>query len=413
MHILFLTDNFPPETNAPASRTFEHCREWVRAGHAVTVITGAPNFPQGKLFPGYRNRLWQEERMAGIRVVRVWTFIAANQGFLLRTLDYLSFMFAAFFAALFLPRAQAVVGTSPQFFTAVAAWAVGLVRNIPFVFELRDLWPASIRAVGAIRSPRALRWLERVELFLYRRAALVVALTEAFRRDLMARGIDPARIAVVTNGADLSLFAPLPREPGSRFVSGYLGTHGLAHGLDTVLDAAKLLEARAPGRHMILLVGDGADKVRLADSAEREGIANVRFLAAVPKHRMAQLWSGLDCALVPLKRNPLFATVLPSKIFEAFATGVPVVLGVEGEAKALIEETQAGISVEPENAEALANAIAHLAEHPEIRDRLAANALQAAPRFERSALALRMLGLLEAVAQESALPSAQISREPV
>ncbi|MCB1630138.1 MAG: hypothetical protein KDI48_20590, partial [Xanthomonadales bacterium] len=151
MHILFLSDNFPPEVNAPASRTFEHCREWVRAGHKVTVITCAPNFPKGKVFEGYRNRLWQRERMDGIEVIRVWSYITANEGFTRRILDYLSYMFMAILAGPFVRRIELVVGTSPQFFTACAAYVVSRYRRVPYVFELRDLWPESIKAVGAMR----------------------------------------------------------------------------------------------------------------------------------------------------------------------------------------------------------------------------------------------------------------------
>src|SRR5438128_785545 len=149
MHILFLSDNFAPEANAPASRTHEHCKVWVEAGHDVTVITCAPNFPKGEVFAGYRNAWRQEERIDGIRVVRVWSYITANEGFARRILDYLSFMVTAAIAAPTVRGADIVVGTSPQFFTAWAAWFTGALKRRPFVFELRDLWPESIRAVGA------------------------------------------------------------------------------------------------------------------------------------------------------------------------------------------------------------------------------------------------------------------------
>ena len=206
MHVLFLTDNFPPEVNAPASRTHEHCRQWVAAGARVTVITCAPNFPKGRVFDGYRNRLWQQEVMDGVRVIRVWSYITANEGFARRVLDYMSFMLSAFLASLFVRRVDVVVGTSPQFFTAVAAWAVGAIKRVPFVFELRDLWPESIKAVGAMKQSAAIRLLERLEMFLYRRAARIVSVTHAFRETLIKRGIDGAKIDVVTNGVDVSRF---------------------------------------------------------------------------------------------------------------------------------------------------------------------------------------------------------------
>ncbi|EGV20644.1 hypothetical protein ThimaDRAFT_0422 [Thiocapsa marina 5811] len=290
MHILFLTDNFPPEVNAPASRTFEHCREWVRAGHRVTVITGAPNFPTGKVFAGYRNRPWQRESMDGIEVVRVWTYIAANSGFAKRTLDYLSFMVTGFLAGLVQRRPDVIVGTSPQFFTNCAAWMLSVFRWRPFVFELRDLWPESIKTVGAMEDSAALRLMEHLELFLYRRAAVVVAVTESFRRNLISRGIDGEKIQVVTNGVDLTRFRPMERDPElaerlgltGKLVAGYIGTHGMAHALETVLEAARRMAALPEGRDVrFVLLGDGAQKQALKATAEQMGLANVVFLDSV------------------------------------------------------------------------------------------------------------------------------------
>ena len=250
MHILFLTDNFPPEVNAPASRTFEHCREWVRAGHKVTVITGVPNFPRGKVYEGYSNRLWQRETMEGIQVIRVWTYITANAGFAKRILDYQSFMVAATLAAPLVHKVDVVVGTSPQFFTVCAAYVISRFKRIPFVFELRDLWPESIRAVGAMQDSPWLKRLERLELFLYRKAARIVSVTQSFRRNLITRGVVPDKIEVVTNGVDSTRFRPQPRDSElaaklglqGKFVAGYIGTHGLAHALETLLEAARRLQ---------------------------------------------------------------------------------------------------------------------------------------------------------------------------
>ena len=191
MHILFLSDNFPPETNAPAHRTWDHVREWTAMGHPVTVITCAPNFPRGKVFPGYKNRLWQRETIEGVEVIRVWTYITANAGFAPRILDYLSFMTASFLAGLFVRGPDTVVATSPQFFTAVAGWALSKVRRRPFVFELRDLWPETILAVDAMRAGVLVRCLEGLARFLYRQADLVVPVTRAFERHLIEEGVAP------------------------------------------------------------------------------------------------------------------------------------------------------------------------------------------------------------------------------
>lgn len=401
MHILFLTDNFPPETNAPASRTYEHTREWVAAGHRVTVITCAPNFPKGAVFDGYRNRLWQSETRDGIRVIRVWSYITRNEGFVKRILDYLSFMVMAFFAGLFVRRVDLVIGTSPQFFTAVAAWALGGVKRRPYVFDLRDIWPESIRAVGAMQDSRLLDALERLELFLYRRAAAVVAVTNAFRDNLIGRGIDGAKISVTRNGVDLAQFEPRLRDAGlaaelgltDKFVVGYVGTHGMAHSLGTVLDAAVAMQDDNDIRFVLL--GDGAEKPALRARAAKLGLTNVQFLDSVSRAEVPRYWSLLDASLIHLRKADLFTTVIPSKLFECMAMGLPVLHGVEGESAEIVRETQVGVVFPSEDARALETEIRHLKDDVDHRNRLAANGPKAAKLFDRKRLAADMMTRLE------------------
>ncbi len=404
MHILFLTDNFPPEVNAPASRTFEHCREWVNAGHQVTVITGAPNFPKGKVFDGYRNRLWQQETMAGIRVIRVWTYITANEGFAKRTLDYLSYMVAGFLASLFVHRVDVVVGTSPQFFTVCAAYMTGLLKRVPWVFELRDIWPESIRVVGAMKQSKVLDLLEKVELYLYRKASSIVSVTHAFRTSLMQRGVNGDKIFVVTNGVDISRFSPTDKDTElllnydlqDKFVAGYIGTHGLAHALDTLLDAAKALKAAPDGdRFRIILLGDGANKAALRQRAETEGLDNVIFVDSVSKDQVVRYWSLLDASIIHLKKDELFTTVIPSKLFECMGMAIPVLHGVEGESAGIVTREDVGLLFEPENHEALINALRRLADDPNLHARYKANGPLGAKRYDRSSLAGQMLQILK------------------
>jgi hypothetical protein len=412
MHILFLSDNFPPEVNAPASRTFEHCREWVAAGHKVTVVTCAPNFPHGKVFPGYRNRLWQTEDMSGITVIRVWSYVTANEGFARRIADYVSYMVGAILAAPFVRKADVVVGTSPQFFTAVAAYIVSRGKRIPYVFELRDLWPESIRAVGAMKQSAALDWLEKLELFLYRRADLIVSVTRSFREDLQRRGIDPSKIAVVTNGIDTGRFQPRPKDPAlvekhglqGKFVAGYIGTHGMAHGLGTILDAAAILKRRPDGdRFRLLLLGDGAQKEALATRARQEGLDNVVFVDTVTKDEVVRYWSLLDASIIHLKRTDLFRSVIPSKLFECMGMGIPVLHGVEGESAGIVEREQVGIAFEPENAGELCRLLVDLEQDRALLAKMAANGPSAARRYDRRELALTMLGHLRSVIQRKPL----------
>lgn len=403
MHILFLTDNFPPEVNAPASRTFEHCREWVKRGHQVTVITCAPNFPGGRVFEGYRNRLWQSEDMCGIRVIRVWSYITANKGTFKRIADYLSYMLSAILAGPWVRRVDIVIGTSPQFFTVCAAYAVSALKRVPFVFELRDLWPESIKVVGAMRDSLVIRWLERLELFLYRRADVIVSVTNAFKEHLISRGIDRDKITVITNGVDITRFSPteknaeLARRLGleGKFVAGYVGTQGMAHALDTLLEAAAILEQReAAGRYRIVLLGDGAAKDELKRRATKMGLHNVLFLDTVAKEEVPRYWSLLDVSIVHLKKTALFNSVIPSKIFESMGMGIPILLGVDGEAAEIVRGEQAGLVFEAENAVALSQGIIRLAGDEALREELGLNAVRAAHRYDRVNLAERMLEVL-------------------
>ena len=405
MKILFLTDNFPPETNAPATRTFEHAKRWVRAGAHVTVVTTAPNFPAGVVFPGYRNRFFQREWIGGVETIRVWTYITANEGFVRRTLDYVSFMVSAVAVALFLPRPTVIVSTSPQFFTACAAYILSVFKRRPFVFELRDLWPDSIVAVGAMRESAVIRALKRLEYFLYRRAARIVSVTNSFKSVLSQNGVPAEKIAVVRNGADLAAFTPGPKPEDivskhglhGKFVAAYIGTLGMAHGLDTILNAADRL--RANPKVAFVLVGDGAERAGLERQAKDRGLENVVFVGSVGKEDVVRYWRVADAALVLLRDRPVFRHVLPSKMFEAMATERPIILGVLGESADLLRKADAGLVVQPEDVDGLVVAINQLASDPEQAVRLGKNGRKfVAAELARDKLAAAMLDELRAAA---------------
>jgi glycosyltransferase involved in cell wall biosynthesis len=410
VHILFLTDNFPPEVNAPASRTFEHCREWVKAGHQVTVITGVPNFPKGNVFEGYKNRFWQKEVVAGIQVIRVWTYVSANEGFVRRTLDYLSYMVTGFLASLFVRRVDVVVGTSPQFFTVCAAYMTSLFKRVPWVFELRDIWPESIRVVGAMKQSRLLDLLENVELFLYRKASAIVSVTHAFRTSLIKRGVSGDKIHVVTNGVDIGHFLPRGKDAElvqrhnlqDKFVAGYIGTHGLAHALDTILDAAKTLKYAADeNQFRFILLGDGANKAVLRQRALAEGLDNVIFVDSVSKDQVVQYWSILDASIIHLKRDELFTTVIPSKLFECMGMAVPVLHGVQGESADIVVSEEVGLLFEPESSDALIQGLRRMANDQQMRNRFKANGPISAKNYDRVVLAKSMLEIIEKLSNKS------------
>lgn len=397
MHILAFSHYYPPEVNAPASRMSEHARTWVQMGHRVTIVTGAPNHPTGTLFPGYRNRLFQRETVDGVDVIRVWTLLAANQGFIRRSLNHLSFLLSVVLQGWRLPASDLILSTSPQFFCGLAGWFFKR-RKRPWVLEIRDLWPESIMAVGAVRRGLLIRAIEALEHFAYRHADLVVSVTDGFVPHIAAhRNGKP--IIVIKNGVDLEQFgdrdanaADLFRSEhglGGKFVAAYIGTHGMAHRLDTLLDAAERLADRDDIR--FLLVGAGAERDNLLAERDRRGLTNVIMLEQQPRPAMPAIWGATDAAVIHLRRIDTFKTVIPSKMFEAMASGCPIVMGVEGEAKALMEAGDAGIAVEPEDADALADAILVLANDPARATALGQNgSIFVRREFDREQLARAM-----------------------
>lgn len=404
MHILFLSDNFPPEVNAPASRTYEHCREWVKSGATVTVITCAPNFPQGKVFDGFKNKLWQSEWIDGIRVIRVWSFITANEGFLRRIFDYISFMVSSTIASLFVRKVDVIVGTSPQFFTVCAAWVVSSLKRVPWVFELRDLWPESIKAVGAMNDSFAIRMLEKLELFLYHQATCIVTVTNTFKSILIQRGVDGKKIQVITNGVDLERFIPQAKDLElihalglkNKFVAGYIGTHGMAHGLETLLDTAKLIQdsSRDDDIHFLFL-GNGAKKSDLIAYAKNKGIKNVIFLDSISKDEVAKYWSILDVSIIHLRKTELFNSVIPSKLFECMGMGIPVLHGVSGESAQIVMTEQVGEVFESDNATQLVQLLIGLKNNADRIYSYRKNGINAAKLYDRTHLAKKMLSILE------------------
>ncbi|EKN10253.1 glycosyltransferase family 4 protein [Parabacteroides goldsteinii] len=354
MKILFLTDNFPPEVNAPATRTYEHCKEWVKQGEKVTVITCVPNFPQGKVYKGYRNVFYQKEIMEGIHIIRVWTYITANEGFIKRTLDYISFSVSAFIAGLF-QKTDIIIATSPQFFTALSGRALSFWKRKPWIMEVRDLWPESIKTVGAMNDNILIRYFEWQEKHCYHSAKKIVVVTDSFKRRLVERGIDSSKIDVVKNGVNRSLFVPVVKdlqllnELGlqNKKIIGYIGTHGMAHKLDFILQCAKGMEGR--NNYHFLFLGSGAEKRNLLDLKEKLDLKNVTMLDPVSKLEVKRYISILDIALINLRKSELFTTVIPSKIFENAGMEIPILMGVNGEAREIIESYHAGVCFEPES----------------------------------------------------------------
>jgi glycosyltransferase involved in cell wall biosynthesis len=408
MHILFLSHYFVPESNAPAARVHAMAREWTRAGHQVTVLTCAPNVPAGRVYEGYENRLFQTEWIDGIRTVRVWTYLAANRGRVLRGLNFLSYLATAGAASPFVrPRADVVVATSPQFFAGWAGVPASRAHRAPFVLEIRDIWPDSITAVGALREGRVIGALEKLERALYHAADHIVAVGEGYRQNMLRKGVPPEKVSVITNGVDAELFTPRPTDPALRerlglapdaYVVTFAGTIGMASGLEVALGAARRLKQQGHHDIAFLLIGDGAVRAELESAARAQALDNVVFTGLVPRAELPAYLASSDACLVHFRKQELFSTILPSKFFEDAAMEKPIILGFEGEARAMLHEAECGIAFEPGNDAELAAAVVELAADREAGRRLGANGRRyVLERFDRRTLAADYLAILERV----------------
>jgi glycosyltransferase involved in cell wall biosynthesis len=394
---------------APSARTFEHARHWVASGHDVTVITGFPNHPTGIMRPEYRGYFVKRENTEGIDLLRTWVYCAPNKGFFRRILNFLSFSFSSLvLGSLMTGRPDVVVGTSPQFFCAVAAYLLSVVKRAPFIFEVRDIWPQSAVELGALKNPLVIKILEAIELHLYRRAALIVVVAESTGPYLIGRGISSEKIVTVPNGIDPKYHASADIKPeqirenlgmGDGFIVSYIGTHGMSHALDVVLRAAEKL--KEDSKIHFLFVGEGAEKENLMRLATDLKLNNVTFINEQPREQLPAFYHASDVSIVPLRRLPIFEKVLPSKLFELMGAGCPMICSVEGEAAQLVRSAAAGLCIEPENAKALIEAINRLQSDAVLRKQLGLNGRQFVKTYYlRSKLAEKYINAIESVVDD-------------
>jgi glycosyltransferase involved in cell wall biosynthesis len=376
LKILYISQYFPPEMGAPAGRVAELSHLWTDAGHDVTVLTGFPNHPTGVVPSEYRSKLRRlicHEQADGVQVVRTWLLPLPNRRAYERILNYSSFCLSAASTGMFLSQPDLVIATSPQLLVGLAGWWLARWNRVPFILEVRDLWPESLAAVDtASRESLLYRALNGLAGFLYRTCDRIVVVTSAFKERLVENWRLPAeKISVVENGVDTELFHPHAEHKEIRralraegkFVVSYIGTMGLAHGLQTVLDAASQLQHAMPGV-LFLFVGEGAEKQKIVCCARERGLNNVCFVDQQRREDVPAYICASDVCLVPLRKSELFSTVLPTKMLEFMACARPVILGVDGLARGIVQEANAGIIVEPENATDLAEAIKRLACDP-------------------------------------------------
>jgi glycosyltransferase involved in cell wall biosynthesis len=386
--ILYVSQYFPPEMGAPAARASELARHWGRMGHDVTVLTGFPNHPTGVVPEEWRPRLHRlryNETVDGVRVARTWLWPLPNRKAHERIRNYLSFCLSAAISGLTLHKPDVIIATSPQLLCALSGWWLAFWKRVPFVFEVRDLWPESLAAVGAGSEGTLLhRILGAIAGFLYRHADRIVVVTPAFKEHLIRYwNVPEGKISIVENGVETDLFLPVSSAMNLRLQLGledhflicYIGTMGNAHGLDTLIAAAEDLRTSMPNA-MFLVIGEGAEKQRIVELATVRGLVNLQFLGQQPREQIPAYVSSADLCLVMLKKTELFKTVIPTKLLEYMACERPVIVAVDGQARQIIEEADAGVFVEPENHRALAKAIIDLAQDPNRRLRMGTNGRQ-------------------------------------
>jgi colanic acid biosynthesis glycosyl transferase WcaI len=375
--ILFISRYYPPEKAAAAVCVSETAKRLVKLGHTVTVLTTVPNYPTGIVPTEYRGHVLQRELLDGVHVVRLWSYASPNKGFLKRILAQLSFgCLASILGGKAIDHPDLIIVESPPLFNVIAARVLAWFKHCPFVFWVADLWPESAIQLGALRNRILIKLSEWLEWSTYQQASLVWAVTEGIRDTLIRRGLSSKHILLITNGVDTTKFYPMSQK-WARDVLGwddcfivlYAGTHGLTHGLTTVLNAAEQL--RDHDDICFVLVGDGADKGNLMVQAQKRSLKNVTFLDSLSHEQMPQLLAAASVCLAQTRKMQVFEGMLPIKMIEAMACARPVLLALNGEARRVAEqEAAAAIHVEPENVSSLISAILYLHRHPEEAEQL-------------------------------------------
>jgi colanic acid biosynthesis glycosyl transferase WcaI len=405
MRILYISQYFPPEAGATQTRAYEMARNWVRLGHHVTMLAEFPNHPSGVIPNSYKGKIYEKASLDGIEVLRVWVKASPEKTFKNRMLFYLTFMLNASLAGIFLAHGKydLLYVSSPPLFVGAAALSIRCLKHIPMVFEVRDLWPESAVALGELTNRHAIALASRLEQACYQKALQVVVVTHGIYARLIERGIPASKLLVVPNGANIDLFSfkPEGRERirhelnlEQKFIAIYAGIHGLAQGLETILETARLLRDE-PHIHFIL-VGDGPKKAELGALANSYNLPNLTFLSEKPREQIPDYLSAADIELVPLKKAGIFKGALPSKIFDAWACERPVLLSIDGEARAVVESVGGGIFIPPEEPEKMASALLDLRQSPEVLQRMGQNGrVYTCQNNSRALLAEKLIGQLQ------------------
>lgn len=408
MKITFICHYFFPEIGAPSARIYEMAKHWVRQGHEVHVVTCFPNHPTGIIPEKYKGLRYLKEEIDGIIVHRNFVYATPNKGFIKKTLGHLSFMFSSvLFSLNKIGDTDIVVTSSPTFFSIFSGFHFSKKKKVPFVLEIRDLWPAAIVELGVLKNKFIINFLERMELSFYRKSTRLIMVTNAFKQNLIDRGIDAGKIDVITNGYDEDLYYPREKDLElikkynleNKFIVEYVGAHGISQALDKIVLVAETLKEEKDIQ--FVFVGEGAEKEKLVEMVKEKHLTNVLFIDAQPKDMMPRFYSIADICLIPLRNIPLFKTFIPSKMFEIMGCGVPILASLEGEAADILNESKAATVVPPEDVDAIRAAVLHLKNNSELRNQMKINGPAfVKAHYSRESLAKKYIDVLQDAVRE-------------
>jgi len=402
MRIAVASQYYEPEAGATQNRMAAFAHGLAERGHEVVVVCEQPNHPAGVFHPGWGHRPVITERDDAITVHRLWVAASPSKTTPRRLTFYGTFAAGALATLLALPRLDVVLATSPPLPGAWAAAVAARMRRIPFVLDVRDLWPAAAAALGEVSSPYVLRVLERAERWLYRTAESVTATTRPFCRHIDAAAAGPVAVHLPNGALDSLIQLPDCQPPSGAFVVGYAGNLGIAQGLGIAFDAAEQLRDTAI---RFRLLGSGPLAGQLQEERTRRGIGNLTIEPPVPVQQVGDFLQACHALLIPLRDHALLADFIPSKLYDAMAVGRPAIVAASGEAAALVTETGCGIVVPPEDGSALADALRALADDPQRARALGAAGRRAAREHARSRQVEHLVEVLCRAVQRQRHPS--------
>lgn len=365
MKITFLTENFYPEINASANRALITTQRLALNNYKVSVITCNPNFPDGVIYKGYKNKFFQKEKISEVNVYRIWSFLYPNKGFYIRIFDQITFFLNSILCSFFIGRQKYIIATSPQFLVLISGYIISLFKGSKFISEIRDLWPDTPKEMGVIKSKLLYKFLKKIEFFIYKKSYKIIVVTKSFENYLIKNNIPKKKIVLIPNRVNLTKSIIQTTNTNliekydlkDKIVFGYVGTIGMAHNIKTIIKAFEIIDINLSNKCKFLIIGKGAEYEQLFNYTKNKKINNVQFCGLINKDELLSYWSVIDISIIHLRKIDIFKTVIPSKLIESISFDKPVISGVYGESAEIIENNNLGIVFEPENHLVLKNII--------------------------------------------------------